>query len=143
MPRRGVSDQLGGVSGQFWLQSADYWKRWVLLHHTVTLTHCRTVVVEAAAAKMNEPEVCYILDAILFVYGIVLTALYCHLKIKTSREKKKNPTPALYEPLSYPSNQIYSKIGKGEGGVEMKVRNWEEKVITLVSALQTRLRMKL
>lgn len=73
-----------------------------------------------AAAKMNEPEVCYILDAILFVYGIVLTALYCHLKIKTSREKKKNPTPALYEPLSYPSNQIYSKIGKGEGGVEMK-----------------------
>ncbi|XP_040187988.1 high affinity immunoglobulin epsilon receptor subunit gamma, partial [Rana temporaria] len=73
------------------------------------------------AAKMNEPEVCYILDAILFVYGIVLTALYCHLKIKTSREKKKNPTPALYEPLSFPSNQIYNKIGKGEGGgVEMK-----------------------
>ncbi|XP_077320081.1 high affinity immunoglobulin epsilon receptor subunit gamma isoform X2 [Lithobates pipiens] len=97
----------------------------------------------AVAAKMNEPEVCYILDAILFVYGIVLTALYCHLKIKTSREKKKNPTPALYEPLSYPSNQVYSKIGKGEGGVEMKVRTWEEKVITLVSVLRTRLRMKL
>ncbi|KAM5129701.1 high affinity immunoglobulin epsilon receptor subunit gamma [Mantella aurantiaca] len=72
---------------------------------------------------MNEPEICYILDAILFVYGIVLTALYCHLKIKTAREKKKNPGASLYEPLSCPEKQIYSEIGKVvEGGVEMKGR---------------------
>ncbi|KAM9294605.1 high affinity immunoglobulin epsilon receptor subunit gamma [Gastrophryne carolinensis] len=60
---------------------------------------------------MQEPEVCYILDAILFVYGIVLTALYCHLKIKTAREKKKGKSQ-LYEPLSYTEKQIYSEIGK-------------------------------
>ncbi|XP_072283700.1 high affinity immunoglobulin epsilon receptor subunit gamma [Pyxicephalus adspersus] len=68
---------------------------------------------------MNEPEICYILDAILFVYGIILTALYCHLKIKTSREKKKKPG-SLYEALSYPEKQIYSEIGKGEEATEMK-----------------------
>lgn len=28
-----------------------------------------------------EPELCYILDAILFLYGIILTVLYCRLKV--------------------------------------------------------------
>ncbi|XP_068108414.1 high affinity immunoglobulin epsilon receptor subunit gamma [Hyperolius riggenbachi] len=71
---------------------------------------------------MQEPEICYILDAILFVYGIVLTALYCHLKIKTTREKKKknDPGSALYEHLKNPDKQIYSEIGKNEGAVDMK-----------------------
>ena len=30
-----------------------------------------------------EPELCYVLDAILFLYGIVLTVLYCRLKVST------------------------------------------------------------
>ncbi|GAB0201134.1 high affinity immunoglobulin epsilon receptor subunit gamma [Grus japonensis] len=32
------------------------------------------------AEALMEPEVCYILDAILFLYGVVLTVLYCRLK---------------------------------------------------------------
>ncbi|XP_063803951.1 high affinity immunoglobulin epsilon receptor subunit gamma [Pseudophryne corroboree] len=69
---------------------------------------------------MQEPEICYILDAILFLYGIVLTALYCHLKVKVARAQKKNPGATLYEPLSCPEKQIYSEIGKSEAGIEMK-----------------------
>ncbi|XP_075048716.1 high affinity immunoglobulin epsilon receptor subunit gamma [Mixophyes fleayi] len=69
---------------------------------------------------MQEPEICYILDGILFLYGIVLTALYCHLKVKVAKAQKKNPGSALYEPLNCPEKQIYSEIGKGDGAVEMK-----------------------
>ncbi|XP_070252059.1 high affinity immunoglobulin epsilon receptor subunit gamma isoform X3 [Myotis yumanensis] len=32
------------------------------------------------AEALGEPQICYILDAILFLYGIILTLLYCRLK---------------------------------------------------------------
>uniref|UniRef100_A0A8C4TXE1 Fc receptor gamma-chain n=1 Tax=Falco tinnunculus TaxID=100819 RepID=A0A8C4TXE1_FALTI len=34
-----------------------------------------------ATEALMEPEICYVLDAILFLYGIVLTVLYCRLKV--------------------------------------------------------------
>uniref|UniRef100_A0A8C4JSL0 Uncharacterized protein n=1 Tax=Dromaius novaehollandiae TaxID=8790 RepID=A0A8C4JSL0_DRONO len=34
-----------------------------------------------AAEALMEPELCYVLDAILFLYGVVLTVLYCRLKV--------------------------------------------------------------
>lgn len=34
---------------------------------------------------MGEPQLCYILDAILFLYGLVLTLLYCRLKIQVRK----------------------------------------------------------
>ncbi|XP_073493706.1 high affinity immunoglobulin epsilon receptor subunit gamma [Phyllobates terribilis] len=72
---------------------------------------------------MQEPEICYILDGILFLYGIVLTALYCHLKVKTAKAKKAEPGAEHYEHLHYPEKQIYSEIGKGE--TEMAVKGGE------------------
>ncbi|KAM7377586.1 hypothetical protein PAMA_014068 [Pampus argenteus] len=30
---------------------------------------------------LTEPEICYVLDGILFCYGIILTALYCRIKV--------------------------------------------------------------
>ncbi|XP_063296365.1 high affinity immunoglobulin epsilon receptor subunit gamma [Pelobates fuscus] len=67
---------------------------------------------------MQEPEICYILDAILFLYGIILTALYCHLKIKTNREKKKAESH-VYDHLNNPEKRIYDVIG-GDKAIEMK-----------------------
>ncbi|XP_070622697.1 high affinity immunoglobulin epsilon receptor subunit gamma-like [Erythrolamprus reginae] len=29
---------------------------------------------------LEEPQLCYVLDGILFLYGMVLTVLYCRLK---------------------------------------------------------------
>ncbi|KAM4690477.1 high affinity immunoglobulin epsilon receptor subunit gamma [Rhinophrynus dorsalis] len=65
------------------------------------------------AASLQEPEICYILDGILFLYGIVLTALYCHLKIKTKREQKKTET-AVYEKVG--GERIYTGLGPVEKG---------------------------
>uniref|UniRef100_A0A8V1ACB7 Fc fragment of IgE receptor Ig n=1 Tax=Gallus gallus TaxID=9031 RepID=A0A8V1ACB7_CHICK len=39
----------------------------------------------SAAEALAEPELCYVLDGILFLYGIVLTILYCRLKFMTRR----------------------------------------------------------
>lgn len=36
-------------------------------------------------AALGEPQLCYILDAILFLYGLVLTLLYCRLKVRLGR----------------------------------------------------------
>ncbi|XP_062453872.1 high affinity immunoglobulin epsilon receptor subunit gamma isoform X1 [Rhea pennata] len=41
-----------------------------------------------AAEALREPELCYVLDAILFIYGVVLTVLYCHLKVQVQRASK-------------------------------------------------------
>lgn len=50
---------------------------------------------------LAEPELCYILDGILFLYGIVLTILYCHLKVSAGTPtplgaelRAPSPTPA-------------------------------------------------
>lgn len=32
-------------------------------------------------AALSEPQICYVLDGILFLYGIILTALYCRIKV--------------------------------------------------------------
>uniref|UniRef100_A0A669DNZ2 T-cell surface glycoprotein CD3 zeta chain n=1 Tax=Oreochromis niloticus TaxID=8128 RepID=A0A669DNZ2_ORENI len=37
-------------------------------------------------SALAEPQICYILDGILFLYGIILTALYCKVKISNAKE---------------------------------------------------------
>uniref|UniRef100_A0A8C6PUE5 Uncharacterized protein n=1 Tax=Nothobranchius furzeri TaxID=105023 RepID=A0A8C6PUE5_NOTFU len=36
-------------------------------------------------AALSEPEICYVLDGILFLYGIILTALYCRVKVCSNK----------------------------------------------------------
>ncbi|XP_053560455.1 high affinity immunoglobulin epsilon receptor subunit gamma-like [Bombina bombina] len=76
--------------------------------------------VQGTVAGMQEPEICYVLDAILFLYGIVLTALYCHLKVKTAKAQKSSAHSEHYEQLNFPEKQIYSEIGKGHVEMETK-----------------------
>ncbi|XP_034865897.1 high affinity immunoglobulin epsilon receptor subunit gamma [Mirounga leonina] len=69
------------------------------------------LLVEQAAA-LGEPQLCYILDAILFLYGIVLTLLYCRLKIQvrkaatTSFEK----SDGIYTGLSTRNQETYETL---------------------------------
>ncbi|XP_077743130.1 high affinity immunoglobulin epsilon receptor subunit gamma isoform X1 [Canis aureus] len=64
------------------------------------------------AAALGEPQLCYILDAILFLYGIVLTLLYCRLKIQvrkaavTSYEKPDG----IYTGLSTRNQETYETL---------------------------------
>ncbi|XP_042640772.1 high affinity immunoglobulin epsilon receptor subunit gamma-like isoform X2 [Tyto alba] len=67
-----------------------------------------------AAEALMEPELCYILDAILFLYGIVLTVLYCRLKFLTHRALPKGAgtekEEAIYTGLSSEGQELYETL---------------------------------
>ncbi|XP_053199315.1 high affinity immunoglobulin epsilon receptor subunit gamma [Scomber japonicus] len=69
------------------------------------------------AAALAEPEICYVLDGILFLYGIILTALYCRIKIYNAREaaagnpKGKNVEEGIYTGLTPRAQETYETIG--------------------------------
>ncbi|KAM7377584.1 hypothetical protein PAMA_014068 [Pampus argenteus] len=67
---------------------------------------------------LTEPEICYVLDGILFCYGIILTALYCRIKIYNAREAtpgnakpKQNVEEGLYMGLTPHAQDTYETIG--------------------------------
>ncbi|XP_051924506.1 high affinity immunoglobulin epsilon receptor subunit gamma isoform X2 [Hippocampus zosterae] len=65
-------------------------------------------------AALAEPEICYVLDGILFLYGIILTALYCRLKIRSAKEGKadgKQSAPeGIYTGLTPHAQDTYAII---------------------------------
>ncbi|XP_041036563.1 high affinity immunoglobulin epsilon receptor subunit gamma-like [Carcharodon carcharias] len=71
------------------------------------------------AEALQPPEVCYVLDAALFVYGIVLTALYCRLKLQM--RKKASGQPSVYEEIRGNQKDVYHELkpGKVESRKEM------------------------
>ncbi|XP_049424470.1 high affinity immunoglobulin epsilon receptor subunit gamma [Epinephelus fuscoguttatus] len=70
-----------------------------------------------AAAGLAEPQICYVLDGILFLYGIILTALYCRMKIVNARadaqntKAKKNVEEGIYTGLTPHAQDTYETIG--------------------------------
>ncbi|XP_058016385.1 high affinity immunoglobulin epsilon receptor subunit gamma isoform X1 [Ahaetulla prasina] len=66
------------------------------------------LVVDGAEA-LQESKICYILDGILFLYGIILTLLYCRLKFQY-RKKNKYPDPSV----------IYEKVEGVYTGLEVE-----------------------
>ncbi|XP_074665486.1 high affinity immunoglobulin epsilon receptor subunit gamma isoform X1 [Strix aluco] len=67
-----------------------------------------------AAEALVEPELCYILDAVLFLYGIVLTVLYCRLKFLAHRASQqgagKEKEEAIYTGLSTEGQEMYETL---------------------------------
>ncbi|XP_038657830.1 T-cell surface glycoprotein CD3 zeta chain isoform X1 [Scyliorhinus canicula] len=71
---------------------------------------------DAEVMELSDPRLCYILDGILFVYGIIITALY--LKLRFSKVKGKNEdVPAnqmqvedQYQPLQKKDQDDYSHL---------------------------------
>lgn len=68
------------------------------------------------AAALEEPQICYILDGILFLYGIILTALYCRIKVynakQTEPEKPKQAAEeGIYTGLTPHAQDTYETIG--------------------------------
>ncbi|XP_025899031.1 high affinity immunoglobulin epsilon receptor subunit gamma [Nothoprocta perdicaria] len=71
----------------------------------------------AREAALMEPEICYVLDAILFLYGIVLTGLYCHLKVQvkrasqeSSRAAREHKGESIYTGLTTESQEMYETL---------------------------------
>ncbi|XP_019955649.1 high affinity immunoglobulin epsilon receptor subunit gamma [Paralichthys olivaceus] len=68
-----------------------------------------------AAAFLSEPNVCFVLDGILFLYGVILTAFYCKIKICNAREagsgkQKKTVEEGLYSDLTHRVQDTYETI---------------------------------
>lgn len=71
-----------------------------------------------AAAAFTEPQICYVLDGILFLYGIILTALYCRIKIYVAKENaaeqakgKRVDEEGIYTGLTPHAQDTYETIG--------------------------------
>ncbi|XP_048476721.1 high affinity immunoglobulin epsilon receptor subunit gamma [Rhincodon typus] len=64
------------------------------------------------AEALQPPEICYVLDAVLFAYGIVLTALYCRLKLQM--RKNETATGSVYEEIHANQKDIYHEIKPGK-----------------------------
>ncbi|XP_029931444.1 high affinity immunoglobulin epsilon receptor subunit gamma [Myripristis murdjan] len=69
-----------------------------------------------SVAAFGEPQICYVLDGILFLYGVVLTALYCRLKLCNAREEKEAktksmPEEGIYKDLMPHTQDTYETIG--------------------------------
>ncbi|XP_012384147.1 high affinity immunoglobulin epsilon receptor subunit gamma [Dasypus novemcinctus] len=69
------------------------------------------LLVEQAAA-LGEPQLCYILDAILFLYGIILTLLYCRLKIQVRKAAiaSYEKSEGVYTGLSTRTQETYETL---------------------------------
>ncbi|RVE60183.1 hypothetical protein OJAV_G00178360 [Oryzias javanicus] len=70
----------------------------------------------AEALALSEPQICYVLDGILFLYGIILTALYCRIKINSAREAngakgRQNVEEGIYTGLKPHATDTYETIG--------------------------------
>ncbi|XP_039997443.1 high affinity immunoglobulin epsilon receptor subunit gamma [Xiphias gladius] len=71
------------------------------------------------AAALAEPEICYLLDGILFLYGIILTALYCRIKVHSAKagaeagngKPKRNGEEGIYMGLTPHAQDTYETIG--------------------------------
>ncbi|XP_062260371.1 Fc receptor, IgE, high affinity I, gamma polypeptide like [Platichthys flesus] len=66
------------------------------------------------AGIIDDMNVCYILDGILILYGLILTVLYCRLRmVPDNNHPEKQPVKGgIYEGLRAPSADTYETIGK-------------------------------
>ncbi|KAG7496862.1 high affinity immunoglobulin epsilon receptor subunit gamma [Solea senegalensis] len=66
-----------------------------------------------AAATLGDAQVCYVLDGVLFLYGIILTVLYCRIKVYNAKGAKAKQTveEGIYTDLKPHVQDTYDSIG--------------------------------
>ncbi|MCI4390860.1 hypothetical protein PGIGA_G00127790 [Pangasianodon gigas] len=66
------------------------------------------VVAKEATA---EGGVCYVLDGILVVYGIILTILYCRLRMQSGNKETNEENPdGIYQGLKHRNQDTYETL---------------------------------
>ncbi|XP_041066687.1 T-cell surface glycoprotein CD3 zeta chain isoform X1 [Carcharodon carcharias] len=71
---------------------------------------------DAEVMSLNDPKLCYILDGILFVYGIIVTGLYLKLRLSKAKDKHEDiPANQMniedqYQPLQKNDQDSYSHL---------------------------------
>uniref|UniRef100_A0A8C9LQE4 T-cell surface glycoprotein CD3 zeta chain n=1 Tax=Piliocolobus tephrosceles TaxID=591936 RepID=A0A8C9LQE4_9PRIM len=76
------------------------WKELV----TAAILQAQFPVTEAQSFGLLDPKLCYLLDGILFIYGVILTALFLRVKFSRSAD-----APAYQQG----QNQLYNELNLG------------------------------
>ncbi|XP_053508113.1 Fc receptor, IgE, high affinity I, gamma polypeptide like [Ictalurus furcatus] len=64
-----------------------------------------------AAEAIAEGGLCYILDGVLILYGIVLTILYCRLRMRSGNNEKNEENPdGIYQGLKHKNQDTYETL---------------------------------
>ncbi|KAI2668028.1 High affinity immunoglobulin epsilon receptor subunit gamma [Labeo rohita] len=82
-----------------------------------SLDVCLILLLNAGrVAAQDNGQVCYILDGILIVYGIVLTVLYCRLKMRSSGKKalSEKGDADIYQDLGRRDADTYDTLHQGK-----------------------------
>ncbi|XP_048213548.1 T-cell surface glycoprotein CD3 zeta chain isoform X2 [Perognathus longimembris pacificus] len=89
-----------GCLAQSWEKEKMKWKMLVL----AAILQTQFPSTEAQSFGLLDPKLCYLLDGILFLYGVIVTALFLRAKFSPSAEA---PT---YQPGQ---NQLYNELNLG------------------------------
>ncbi|XP_012877309.1 PREDICTED: T-cell surface glycoprotein CD3 zeta chain isoform X1 [Dipodomys ordii] len=89
-----------GILAQSWEKDKMKWKILVL----VAIMQTQFSSTEAQSFGLLDPKLCYLLDGILFIYGVIITALFLRAKFSPSAEA------ATYQPGQ---NQLYNELNLG------------------------------
>ncbi|XP_016787199.1 T-cell surface glycoprotein CD3 zeta chain isoform X11 [Pan troglodytes] len=76
---------------------------------TAAILQAQLPITEAQSFGLLDPKLCYLLDGILFIYGVILTALFLRVK------RRKNPQEGLY---NVSRGDLTFDLGKLEEGLE-------------------------
>ncbi|XP_011788783.1 PREDICTED: T-cell surface glycoprotein CD3 zeta chain isoform X6 [Mandrillus leucophaeus] len=76
------------------------WKELV----TAAILQAQFPITEAQSFGLLDPKLCYLLDGILFIYGVILTALFLRVKFSRSAD-----APAYQQG----QNQLYNELNLG------------------------------
>ncbi|KAM8817406.1 T-cell surface glycoprotein CD3 zeta chain isoform 2-T2 [Rhynchonycteris naso] len=89
------------------------WKVLVL----AAVLQAQVPVTEAQSYGLLDPKLCYLLDGILFIYGVIITALFLRAKFSRSADTTENlqsPTQ-LYNELNLGRREEYDILDKRRG----------------------------
>ncbi|XP_069058862.1 T-cell surface glycoprotein CD3 zeta chain isoform X2 [Pleurodeles waltl] len=74
---------------------------------------------DAQVLGLTDPKLCYILDGILFLYAIIITALFMREKCTKSKHSSGAPeTDDIYNKLAVGQREEYDALNKSAGDAE-------------------------
>ncbi|XP_037363903.1 T-cell surface glycoprotein CD3 zeta chain [Talpa occidentalis] len=108
------------------------WKALVI----TSILQAQLPVTEAQAFGMLDPRLCYLLDGFLFIYGVVITALFLRAKFSRSAEAPVYPQGQnlVYNELNLGRREEYDVLDKRRGrdpemgGKQQRRKNPQEAV---------------
>ncbi|XP_011835294.1 PREDICTED: T-cell surface glycoprotein CD3 zeta chain isoform X1 [Mandrillus leucophaeus] len=90
------------------------WKELV----TAAILQAQFPITEAQSFGLLDPKLCYLLDGILFIYGVILTALFLRVKFSRSADAPayQQGQNQLYNELNLGRREEYDVLDKRRGG---------------------------